>query len=92
MLRVAKGMTTAADATTLESLLKSVSAVAGDSLLFKSLGSDSSLDGEPEALLKTKAAEIQKANSGMTYEAAYAKALEQNPSLYNAYISKRRAS
>lgn len=40
--------------------------------------------------MKAKADEIQKANKGMTFEQAYVQAVETNPSLYNAYIAKRR--
>lgn len=90
LLRVSKGMTTAEDATALEGLLKGLSAQSSTAALFKSVGSDVAVDGDPEALLKAKASEIQTANKGMTYEAAYAKALEENPSLYNAYVAKRR--
>lgn len=90
LLRVAKGMTTTEDATALEGLLKGLSAQSNTAALFKSVGSDAAVDGDPEEILKAKAAEIQNANKGMTYETAYAKALEQNPSLYNAYVAKRR--
>lgn len=92
MLRVKKGMTTEADAELLDALLKSFSEVSGKSLLFKSMGSDAAVDGDPEALLKAKADEIKKANSGLTDAQAYEKALENNPALYNAYIAKRRAA
>ena len=92
MLRVKKGMTTEADAELLDALLKSFSEVSGKSLLFKSMGSDAAVDGDPEALLKAKADEIKKANTGLTDAQAYEKALENNPALYNAYIAKRRAA
>jgi len=94
LLRVAKGMTTVEDAATLETLLKGAGEVADQSALFKSVGSDAAVDGEPEELLKAKATEIQKVNTGMTFEQAYVKAMEENPSLYNAYVakSKRRAA
>lgn len=94
LLRVAKGMSTAEDAAALTALLKGAGEVADQSALFKSVGSDAAVDGEPEELLKAKAAEIQKVNTGMTFEQAYVKAMEENPSLYNAYVSKskRRAA
>lgn len=92
LLRVRKGMTTEADAAAIETLLKSFSEVSGKSLLFKSMGSDAAVDGDPEALLKAKADEIKKANSGLTDAQAYVKATEENPALYNAYIAKRRAA
>lgn len=90
LLRVRKGMTTEADATTIETLLKAFSAVSDKSLLFKSMGSDDASDGEPETLLKAKADEIKKANPGLTDAQAYTKATEENPDLYNAYVAKRR--
>lgn len=93
LLRVAKGMTTADDAKALTDLLKAAGEVSAQSALFKSIGSDVAVDGDPEELLKAKADEIQKANAGMTFEQAYVKAMEQSPALYNAYVakSKRRA-
>ena len=92
LLRVAKGKTTADDAETLTRLLKSAAAISARSDLFKSLGADAAGDAveDPEAILKAKAAEIKKANKGMTDEAAYSEALDQNPELYSAYIAKRR--
>jgi hypothetical protein len=90
LLRVAKGKTTAEDAALVEQLLKSAGQVTDKSILFKSMGSDAAVDGDPEALLKAKAEEIRKANEKLSPEQAYAQALEQNPQLYNAYIAKRR--
>lgn len=93
LMRVAKGTTTADDAATLETMLKAASEQGKTAALFKALGSDSAVDGEPEAMLKAKADEIQKASDGkLTKEQAYAKAVEENPSLYTAYVSKRRAA
>jgi hypothetical protein len=91
LVRVAKGMTTADDAQALEKLLKSAGEIAGASPLFKAMGAAAAVEGDPAELLKAKADEIQKANTGMTYEAAYAKAVDQNPALYGAYVNKRRA-
>ncbi|CAB4122554.1 hypothetical protein UFOVP36_62 [uncultured Caudovirales phage] len=92
LMRVRKGTTTPADAVALETLLKSAGEVSATAALFKSVGSDAGSDGDPEEVLKAKAEEIQKANSGMTYQSAYAKAVDENPKLYNAYITKRRAA
>lgn len=92
MLRIAKGTTTQADVEALEAILKGAGEVTEKSDLFRSIGSDSAPDGDPESLLKAKAEEIRKANSGMSYEQAYEKALIMNPALYSAYISKRRAA
>lgn len=92
LVRIAKGKTTEADATEIETLLKQASAIQSKSPLFKSLGSSVAVDGDPEALLKAKAEEIQKANSGMSYAAAYDRALNENPQLYSDYVAKRRAT
>jgi hypothetical protein len=92
LLRVAKGMTTAEDASTLEAVFKGIVEQGSQAALFKSLGSSAAVDGDPESLLKAKADEIQKANTGMTFEQAYAKAVDSNPALYNAYVAKRRAA
>lgn len=90
LMRVSKGTTTQADAEALERLFKAAGEQGKVTHLFKSIGSDTAVDGDPEVLLKAKADEIRKANSGMTYEQAYAQAMDTNPSLYNAYIAKRR--
>lgn len=93
LLRVAKGLTTADDAATLESMLKAAGEQGKTAALFKALGSDTAVDGEPEAMLKAKADEIEKAAEGkLTKEQAYAKAVEQNPAIYSAYVAKRRSA
>lgn len=92
LLRVAKGKSTAEDAKAIETLLKQHAAISAVSPLFKSIGSAAAVEGDPEELLKAKAAEIQKASDGkLTSAQAYDEALKQNPSLYDAYIAKRRA-
>lgn len=91
LMRVTKGLTTQADAELLERLFKAAGEQGKVTALFRSVGSDTAVDGDPEVLLKAKAGEIQKANNGMTFEQAYTKAMEDNPSLYNAYVAKRRA-
>lgn len=86
-------MTTADDATMLETMLKAAGEQGKTAALFKALGSDTAVDGEPEAMLKAKADEIEKAAEGkLTKEQAYAKAVEQNPTLYTAYVAKRRSA
>lgn len=90
LMRVAKGQTTVADAETLERLFKAAGEQGKVTNLFRSVGSDTAVDGDPEVLLKAKAEEIRKANTGLTPEQAYAQAMDQNPSLYNAYVAKRR--
>lgn len=95
LMRVAKGSTTADDAATLEGIFKSLGEVqkGHNVLLFKSLGSSAAVDGEPEAVLKAKADEIFKSAAGkLTKEQAYAKAMDENPGLYQAYIAKRRSA
>lgn len=92
LMRVAKGMTTTADAEKLEQLLKSAGEVASKSPLFKSIGSGQAVEGDPEELLKAKADEVKKANPNLTAAAAYAQALDQHPELYAASIAKRRAA
>jgi uncharacterized protein YukE len=91
LMRVAKGTSTVADAETLERLFKAAGEQGKVSHLFRAVGSETAVDGDPEVLLKAKAGEIQKANNGMTFEQAYAKAMDENPSLYSAFIAKRRA-
>lgn len=95
LLRVQKGMTTADDATTLETLLKGFGEFqkANNVVLFKSLGTAGGVDAEPEAQLQAKADEIHKAAGGkLSPQQAYAQAVEQNPALYSAYIAKRRSA
>lgn len=90
LMRVANGATTGEDATFLETMLKGVGEIAGKSLLFKSIGGAAAVDGDPEAQLQAKADEIRKADSKLTPQQAYSKAMEQHPELYTAYIAKRR--
>lgn len=92
LMRVAKGLTTKADADALEALLKSAGEVASKSPLFKALGSGAAVEGDPDELLKAKAAEIKKARPELTAEQAYAEAVDKNPELYSAYIAKRRTA
>lgn len=93
LMRVAKGKTTEEDAATFETMLKAANAQGQVAALFKSVGSDSAVDGNPGDLLQAKADEIHKAADGkMTKEQAYAKAMDENPELYTAYVSKRRSA
>lgn len=92
LMRVAKGMTTQDDAAALEDLLKSAKAVDDKSPLFKSVGTAAAAEGDPEAILKSKADEIVAKSGGkLTFAQAYDQALTENPSVYNDYIAKRRA-
>jgi hypothetical protein len=93
LLRVTKSKTTAEDAALLESMLKAAGSQEKTAALFKSLGSDTAVDSDPEALLKAKAEEIAKASGGkLTKEQAYAKAMDENPGLYGEFLAKRRAA
>jgi len=80
----------AEDAAALETLLKSLVAVGNANVLFRAIGSDQAVDGDPTEILKAKAEEIRKSRPTLSAEAAYAAAVDQNPALYNAYIAKRR--
>jgi cell division protein FtsB len=92
MLRIAKGKSTAEDATAIEAVLKAAAAQAKVSPLFKSQGNGGDENGgDPEALLKAKAEEIRKANPKLSFAQAYTQATEENPDLYRDYVAKRRA-
>lgn len=91
LMRVRKGATTTADADALEGLMKALAAADKTSTLFKSLGASGDVSNDPEEVLKAKATEIAEAEK-IDFAAAYAKALERNPSLYTAYVAKRRSA
>ena len=97
MVRVKKGKATDDDLAEIERIMKQAGELAmqladvkkGGSGLRGDGGAD--FDGDPEAILKAKAEEIQKASGGkLTFEAAYSQAMEQNPKAYDAFIAKRR--
>lgn len=92
LLRVAKGMTTESDVAVIEGVLKAASAQTKTSSLYKAYGTAEAVDGDPETMLKSKADEIARADKSLTAEQAYAKAMDANPALYNAYIAKRRGA
>lgn len=60
--------------------------------LFRTYGAvaENTADGEPADVLKSRAKELQAADESLTDEAAFAKAAEADPKLYNDYIAKRR--
>lgn len=91
LLRVAKGKTTEDDAKVIETMLRQHAAISAVSPLFKSIGSAAAVEGDPEEILKSKALEIQNGNPKLTFAQAYDEALKQNPTVYDAYIAKRRA-
>ena len=90
LMRVAKGRSGAEDAAELERLFKSFGEIASKSPLFKSIGTDVKVDGDPEEILKAKAAEIRKERPSLTPEQAYAAAMDANPEVYSAYVAKHR--
>lgn len=90
LLRIRKGKSTEDDAKLIEQLLAAAAASTSMGAIFKSIGQPNAVEGDPEAILKAKAEEIQKANAGMSYAVAYDKALVENPEVYSAYIAKRR--
>ena len=92
LLRIAKGKSTADDAKAIEAILKQNAAIIEKAPIFKSIGTAAAVEGDPEEILKAKATEIQNASEGkLTYAQAYDEALKRNPSIYDAYIAKRRA-
>lgn len=97
LARIEKGKGTADDAKAVNEALAQAAGMlkAGGKVvaMTKAIGADipQNEDSDPEALLKAKATEIQKANAGMTYEAAYSKAVDANPVLYQEYMNKHRA-
>lgn len=92
LLRIAKGKSTADDAKVIEAILKQNAAIIEKAPIFKSIGTAAAVEGDPEEILKAKAAEIQNASEGrMSFAQAYDEALKRNPSIYDAYIAKRRA-
>lgn len=64
------------------------------SALFKTYGAvvEPQGEGEPADVLKSRAAALKQADATLTDEAAFAKAAEADPALYNQYIAKRRTA
>jgi cell division protein FtsB len=93
MFRVTKGRSTEADATLIEEAFAKANAALKGSKLFepigKSLGGDAN---DPETKLRQAALDIQKAKPALSYEAAYAEAMNANPTLYDEIAKTRRAS
>lgn len=93
MVEVAKAAPEAAK--TIEAALEQASGVVDTSEVFKSLGfatTDAAAEAvaDPEAALNAKAEEIRKAKPELTKEQAFDAAMEANPALYSAYVTKRR--
>lgn len=89
LARVAKGKTTEKDLEVIESVLKAAGEFRKGSPLLRAVGGPGMDAGEPETILKSKTAEIRAANPGMTEAAAYEKALNENPALYDAVRNSR---
>jgi|GEM_PF-5348016 len=92
LARIRKGKSTAEDADLIEGLFRAAAAQITTGALFKALGNpaDNPTGDDPEAVLKAKAEEIQKAKPTMTAAAAYAEAVDKNPDVYAMYVAKRR--
>jgi hypothetical protein len=90
LMRIEKGKSGAEDAAEVTRLLKSAAELSAKSPLFKQFGSDVKVEGDPEELLKAKADEIRKGKPDLSPAQAYAKATEENPELYTAYVAKHR--
>lgn len=90
LLRVAKHSTD--DVIAIEKVLKAAGAQIKAAGLFKAVGSQGVDDTSPDAILKAKAEEIQKADPKLSYAAAYTLATERNPHLYTEYLAKRRVA
>lgn len=81
---------------TLVTVLKSSDAVLSQNILTRTLGVKSEsglLDGSAASRLHMKATElmnsVQKSGEKLTYEKAYMKAMHENPTLYQEYLSGR---
>jgi chromosome segregation ATPase len=92
MHRVAKGRPTAEDAATIEEAFAKAQAILKNSKLFDSIGRGNGGDADdPEQKLRQAALDIQKAKPALSYEAAYAEAMDANPALYDEVAKARRA-
>lgn len=90
--RIAKGTSTADDAAVVEEALQKANAALSNSKLFEPIGKGNGGNADqPEGKLRQAALDIQKAKPNLSYEAAYAEAMEANPSLYDEVVKARRA-
>jgi len=96
-VKVAKGQTTHEDLPTLTDILAKADALAKDSLGAKGKANgnnapdeDGNADNDDAAManLEKLAGEIRKADASLTKEQAIAKALDENPDLYSAYLGR----
>ena len=72
--------------TLVSGLLAKHNAILKDSLLFKSMGSDTATPVAPQELLNKKAQELMKDDTTLTEAQAVTKAMELNPKLYDATL------
>lgn len=90
LVRVAKGMTTVADAEKLAEVLKAAGRAVSTSQGFSRAGAAVAIEGDPETIMKGKIAEYQAKNPGASVEAATDAVLSANPALYDAQVAKSR--
>lgn len=74
----------------LEAILTAADKLIEDGGIFKEHGKATSSNTEQSAMtqLDAKAAEVKKANPSLTKEAAFAKAMQENPDLYTSYMKE----
>lgn len=75
----------------LEGILGGLAAQVKKSRLFSVVGTEARDDGDSDAKINARAKEIQKAEPGMTFEQAYAKAMKENPELYKELDDEAQA-
>jgi hypothetical protein len=91
MIEVAKAKPDAAKV--IDDALKAAAKAVQNSAVFKSFGSATAdFDGDPEEVLKARVRDVKAKDAALTDEAAYSKAIEENPAIYDAYLAKRRAA
>jgi hypothetical protein len=64
--------------------------ISQNNILMKEIGCGAVPENDAMAKLDAKAAEIQKADSKLSKEAAFAKAVTDNPQLYNEYLQQSK--
>lgn len=91
LMRIEKGLSDEDDAELVAQTLAAFAKQADASPFFKAIGDAGGDAAAPDAVLTAKADEIRKANPTLSPQQAIAKALEENPRLYEeAQIAKRR--
>ncbi len=91
MIEVSKAKPDAAKV--IDEALKAAAKAVQNSAVFKSFGSATvDFEGDPEEVLKARVRDVKAKDAALTDEAAYSKAIEENPAIYDAYLAKRRAA